>query len=724
MATNSEEQTGQILNQDDLHFDSGGIDFSAIWAAVYRSRFSILAILATCFVIGIVTTLLTTKIYQASATVQIDQEAKKVVGTEQTDLSASIQDSDRFLQTQLDVIRSRALAITVAEDEKLFGTKNFIEAMKIDPEVKAVRWINRKQAERDLVINALTDNLSVSLPIDSRVSRISFQSPDPTLAARISNSFAENYIRNNLQRKFDTSSYAREFLKKQLDEAAERLSESEQKTLEYARQTRIIDTSNASDTKDSKRGPTSLVTASLVQLNQEYSAAVARRFQSQNKWETASRGPTLAIPDVLNNLAVQNLIEERAKRQAELQDELQRRKGEHPNVLRLATRVNELNRQIAGIGSTIRQSIRGEYETALAQERALVLKINTLKNDTLDEQSQSVQLGILQRNAGTNRELYDLLLNRYNELNAEAGAQSNNAAIVDRAIIPLDPIAPNIPLNLALSILAGLGLAGLFVFIREQVFDTIRVPDDIIRKLKLPVLGVIPVLKDGTLIEQICDSKSLISEAYSSLRTSLLLSSAEGLPKSMMFTSSRQGEGKSSTCFATALALSRIGKKVVIVDLDLRRPNQHNLLELTSSNGASDILSNNAEVGTVIQATKYPGISFIDSGNIPPNPSELIAGAHTSEMFAKLADQFDTVLIDVPPLLGLADAVIVAAFAEKIVFVVESNRNQAVVVRNSVGRLSDYRSKLAGILLTKFDAKSTGYYSEHRYDYEYEYKYK
>src|SRR3546814_2490686 len=275
----------------------------------------------------------------------------------------------------------------------------------------------------------------------------------------------------------------------------------------------------------------------------------------------------MTLPEVLNNLAIQNLLQQKAMVQAEYEQELQRRKEDFPTVKQARARLDELDRQIAAIASGIRQTLRGNYQTALAQEQALDAQIAQLKSDTLNEQNQAVQLGILKRNTSNARKLYDLLNTRYNELNAEAGVQANNVSVVDRADRPLKPIKPSIVFNMAVALLAGLLFAALFVLGREQLFNVIRTPDDVGRKLGLPSLGAIPKMQEGFAIEQeVLDPKSLMSETFSSLRSSLMLVSSHGLPRSLMFPSAKQGGGKSSCCFATAIALSRIGKKVLVID--------------------------------------------------------------------------------------------------------------------------------------------------------------
>lgn len=708
------------------HSDDAGfsIDFAAIWAAVYRSRYWIIGIVVGFLLLGLIVTVLSTPIYRASATVQIDQEAAKVLGTEDTNVTAAIQDSDRFLKTQLDVIRSRALAQTVAEDLKLFNNPQFLEAMKIDPDAASDTPLPPEEAQRELVLEALSENLSVSLPIDSRIATLSFDSPQAALAARVANSFAQNYIRNNLQRKFDTSSYARDFLKQQLDEAAVRLAESEREALEYARRTRIIDASNAAvSVGEQGAGPRSLVAATLVKLNQDYTAAVARRIDAEKKWETARGQSLMALPEVLDNLAIQNLLQQRAMVQAEYEQELQRRKEEFPTVRQAKARLDELDKQIASIASGIRQTLRGAYQTAQGQERALEAQIQQLKNDTLNEQGQAVQLGILQRKTNNDRQLYDLLLSRYNALNAEAGVQANNVSILDRADQPIEPIKPSVPLNMALSLLGGIAFAALFVFGREQLFNIIRTPEDVTRKLGTSWLGTIPKMQDGQLVEeQINDPKTLVSETFASLRSSLMLVSSHGLPHSLMFTSTKQGEGKSSSCYATAVALSRIGKKVLVIDLDMRRPNQHNKFGLKNGAGMSDLLAHNKTAADVIQTTKHEGVFFISSGGIPPNPAELLAGASSRQVFQDLEADYDIVLVDSPPALGLADAVEIGSLVETCVFVVEAGGNQASHAKLSMQRLLQGGANVAGVLLTKFDGKAAGYGYDYAYQYSYDYK--
>ncbi|MBO6944604.1 polysaccharide biosynthesis tyrosine autokinase [Altererythrobacter sp.] len=707
----------------DFDHDGGliSIDLEAIWAAIYRSRFWIGGILLVCFLAGVVFTILSTPIFRATSTVQIDQEAAKVLGTEDADATAAIADSDRFLQTQIDVIRSRTLAQSVAEDMQLFNNPLFLEQMNVSADSIESSALPPEEAQRELVIETLEENLRVSLPIDSRIASISFDSPNRGLAASMANSFAENYIRNNLQRRFETSSYAREFLQEQLQEAAIQLADSEREALDYARSTRVIDASNAASANQStSANPQSLVTATLVQLNNDYSAALSRRIAAEQAWQAASAQDPLSLPQALNNLAIQNLLQERARVQADYEQELQRRRDEFPTVKQAKARLDELDRQITAIATSIQQTIKSNYEVALQQERALELEIANLKTVTLDEQEQGVQLAILQRQIANDRQLYDALLTRFNELNAEAGVQANNVSIVDRASTPIEPISPNIPLNLMISLFLGGILSGAFVFGREQFFDMLRTPDDVRRKLSLPLLGASPrVDADESVQDLVLDPKTEVSEHYASLRSSLILATSHGLPRSLSFTSAVQGEGKSSSCYATAIALARIGKRVLVADLDLRRPNQHRMFELENVDGMSDLLTGNKTMAEVTHATEHEGVFFISSGGIPPNPTDLLAGPNLRQVLNELASQYDILLIDSPPTLGLADAVEIGSATEGVLFVTEAGRNRAKNVRDSIVRLQAGGANVLGVLMTKFDAKSAGYSYSYSYNYQY-----
>jgi polysaccharide biosynthesis transport protein len=710
----------ELVLDDDaiLGRKSGGLsfDFREIWAAIYRRRLAVTAITLGCIVIGIVATFLKTPIYRARATIQIDQEAAKVLGTEQTELSASIQDAQRFLNTQLDILQSRAVAQAVADELRLFDNAQFLEDIGYDPEL--ARTGNADAEKRDAVLVSMSENLSVSLPRDSRVATVQFDNPNADLAARITNSYVANFIRGNLQRRFDTTAYAREFLRDQLRQAQARLERSERAAVDFATRTRIIDPRMSADT-ESGTPPSSLQTATLVQLNREQANAMAKRISAERRWAAARATPLMNLPEVLANPAVQELIEQRAQTRADYEQELSRHRSDYPTVRQLRARLSEIDAQVRTLANSIRDSVKADYDTALAQERGVRQQVENLKGVTLREQRTGIQLNILRREAETNRAQFDSLLRRYNQLEAESGVQSNNIAVVDRATAPLVPAWPKIPLNIAVAVLAGLALSAAYIFIGEHVFGRIRTPDDVSSRLGYPLLGAVPLASDSV-GQELRDPKSGISEAFNSIRTALYLSTNSGLPRSLAFISAQKGEGKSSACYASAIAMGRAGARVVIVDLDLRLPNQHKLFGVSNDRGVSDILTNNATVDDVVSATDEKGVSLVTSGSIPPSPTELLASDKLKQMLGDLSSRYDVVVIDSPPVLGLADAVIISSLAQAVVFVVQSGRNAPRVVSGALGRLRQAGANVVGVLLQRFDPVTSGYsYGGTNYQYKY-----
>jgi len=694
------------------------INLRDLWAPVYRSRYAVGAIFIVAIGLAVLATLFIQPRYRAQATVEIKAEAQKVLGTEDRNENAgSPADASRFLDTQLDIIKSRSTTIAVAQSLGLYNNDRFLEAMGIKTDDAPGKVLNVQEAHRKLVNQVLQANLKVSFSEETRIAKIEFSSPDPRLAARVANSYADNYIKLNLARRFDASSYSLDFLRDQIREAQARLGRSERDSINYARNARLIDATNAASTTGAA-GPQSLTTASLVGLNQALSDTIAKRIAAEQRWKVTQRTPLLAIPEVVSNAAVQQLQQQKALLQAQYQQELQTRTEQYPTVRQLAARIRALDSQIAAIAGNVRATIREEYNSVRSQEDSLRSNLEQLKNTTLDEQNRSIQLSILRREAETNRQQLSALLTRYNELNAQSGIQLNNLSVIDHAEVPGGPYWPNLPLNLALGMILGIAAAAIYVLGRENLFELVRTPEDVTQRLRQPVLGAVPASED--VMVHLGDPKSPVSEALSSIRTNLSLSPG-GMPSTLMVTSTQAGEGKSTVCYGLAQGLAKLGRSVVIIDTDIRRPNVHRLFGIKNTLGASNVLSGNATLDQVIQRGLAPHIDVIVAGPIPPDPSELLASNHLAQTIAELRKRYDHVMIDSAPVLGLADAPLVATQADGVVFVVEAARTSVRGVQNAINRLQQTGASLLGVVLSRFDPGKSGYSYEYRYAYQYEY---
>jgi len=701
-------------NQGGLH-----IDVRATWAAVYRNRRLVAAAVAIAVIVGIAIIYLSTPIFRASAKIQLDQTSTKVLQGDDV-APSDAGDADRFLQTQLDVIQSRSLADRVARDLGLYNT-TFTQRMGGKP----VADKGNAPVSQDDVVDTLLAHLKVTLPVDSRVVTLAFTSPDPALAAQVANSYADRFIVSNLDRRYNASSYARKFLSEQLDNTRRKVEQSERNLIAYARQARLIDTGGGAETGgQGLSGSRSLVTSSLIQLNNAYATATATRLATQQGYEQAAKAPLLTLPEVQADPAIQGLVQQRSRAIAQYQQDSKHWRPDYPAMVQQAAQIKELERQIDTLGTRVRNGIRQRYLVASAQEQALGRRLEQFKDQTLSEQDRAVQYNILHREVDTNRALYDALLQRFKEVSAAAGLTSSNVSIVDRAEVPRRPIWPRPLLILAACILAGLGASAALIFVREHLDDAIRSPEDMSTKLGIPVIGSTPMMPAGTSpIEELEKPRSPLSEAYYAIRAALELSSASGLPRTIMFTSSAASEGKSTTSFAIARDFAKVGRKVLLIDADLRKPTQNVLTGVQNKVGLANLLTRQATVEEVIQPSNFAGLDVIPTGPLPLNPAELLASPSLRGMLDNLISVYDLVVIDAPPVMGLADAPTLAALVEVTIVVVEANRAHRGQAKASVRRLGAARANILGGILTKYDVRMMGYGTGGTYGYGYGYGY-
>lgn len=713
---------GAELN-DPRHLDEDSepaFDVRAMWSTVFRNRYVMIAIVALALLLGVASVLVMPRVYKARSSVQIDQQVAKVLGTEETEPQVYGADADRFLQTQVDILNSRAMARRVSESLGLAANDGFLKRMSGASEI---RNDTDGASRADRVVDTLQKNLGVELRRNSRVVHLVFSSRDPALAAEIANSYATNFIEGNIQRKFSTSAYSRRFLQNQLGLAKGRLEGSERQLISYARAARLIDASSgARQTEGTADGPRSLITANLVQLNTEYAESEANRVRARERWAQAQSAPLMSLPEVLANEAVQRLSQKRAEEIAELSEVRRRLKPDHPVVIQAMAQLAALDQQIRQLAETTRTSIRNQYATADRQHRALEQQVASLKGATLAEQDRSVRYNILRREVDTNRQLYESLLQRYKEVSAEAGITTNNVTSVDSAEMPRRPTSPRPLLNIALALAAGLGLALLYAFGRDYLDDAVRDPQDVETKLRIPLLGVVPERSDGSPVAALSDPKSDVSEAYHAIRTSIELSSNQGLPRSILVTGSSKSEGKSTTSFALASDFAGVGRRVLLIDSDLRRPSLHRLFEMPLPDaGLSSVLARIMPVTEAIVPTANENLSFLPAGRLPPNPTTLFAGTAMAELLTGLADSYDIVIVDGPPVLALADAAQLAASVQATVFVAEAGGARFGQARNAVSRLLRAGGNVIGCIVTKYSAKKAGYsesYDYYRYRYD------
>lgn len=704
--------------------DKSGLDFRYLQAVIRSNLLLIGAIVGVSLVAAVAITMLETPRYTASATIQINDSSTRVLDdktADQGDEGGGSYDTDRFLQTQVDVLQSRGLAARVAQKLKLASSARFFAAQQADLPPASAPALN----VRNELVGMLVSNLHVTLPRDSRIVTIDYVSTDPAMSADIANAYGTEFIQANLQRRYDSSSYARDFVSGQLAETKQKLQDSERALNEYSRKAGLIRTHDAaaSGDKTSSQGAGSVTTDSLVQLNQAANDATTKRIVAEGRWRAIESGPLLSSAEVIGNTTMSSLLAQRASIQVQLQQEKAGHLAQFPAVKAKQEELTAINQQLQLVGGSIRSSIKADFDAAQDSEQRLAAEVNRLKGATLSEQDSNVQYGLLAREVDTNRQVYDGLLQRYKNLNASSGISLSNISIIDTADPPAGPTSPNLFKNLAAALLIGGILAATTLFLKDQFDDSIRVPEDVEGKLGMSLLGIVPLTQGIDPEEAMGDPKSAIAEAYHSLRGSLLYATTTGLPQIMLVTSAQAGEGKTTTSYAVALSFARMGKSVLLVDADLRRPSLHRRMRYDNERGLSTLLTTQDALASATHRSEHVNLQLVPSGPVPLSPTELISSPRLEDILQEAARIFDVVVIDSPPILGLADAPMMAALADGVLFVVEADRNRRGALKAALRRLRAMRPVLLGAVLTKFDPLKAGnryseYYGDQYYQYD------
>ncbi len=501
-----------------------------------KHRFLIIGATLAALVIGLAVTLLMTPVYTATSTIQIDREGARVLDKD-SDVMASeaLVQAEEFFQTQYGLLRSRSLAERVMDTLGLANSNDFLVQMGVEPPAETGSAADRLKIRRKIVIKVIQNNLRISPVSGSRLVKINFDSPDPQLSARVANAFAENFIQASLDRRYESTSYVRDFLEERIAQTKSKLEDAERQLVAYASQQQIINIGN-----EGGSGEESLASRNLGALNASLAAARSARIGAEERWRTARTTSLASLPQVLENGAVQRLNEEKARLSAEYEQKLRVYQPDYPEMRQLQARITEIDRNINEIAGSVRESIRSQYLTAV---NALQAQVNGLKGDVLNLRDRSIQYNILQREVDTSRTLYDGLLQRYKEVGVAGGVTVNNVSVIDTAQPPTIPSKPNLLLNMVIAALLGIGLGVLGALLFEALDETLATPEDIEQKLGLSVLGVVPLLdKDVSPASALADIRSGFSEAYYSLRTALQFSTRNGAQRAGDQLQARRGQ--------------------------------------------------------------------------------------------------------------------------------------------------------------------------------------
>lgn len=707
--------------------DDDVIDLRELWAMLMRRRWTVLITALIIVVAGTIYTAMQTPIYRASTTVQIERESGNIVDFK--DVVAAESGNRDFYETQYELLQSRNLARRVIDQlglqppapiaskpGPLDGVKGMLAGLFGETPDPAA---SPEPAPAPNLEGRFLANLTVEPVRNSRLVRLHYTSPDPQEAALVVNTLARAYVDMNLERRFDASTYAKSFLEERIKQVRADLEDSERVFLQYTQARGIVSTEDKLGTLTDK-----LRAQSSAQVTAEN-----ERIRAESRYQEMLASEFDSLPQMLDSQVIQELKQARVALQTERSEMARLFKPDYPAMVQLASKIEEVDGEIARELNNIRDSIKMEFQIRLREEVKLQESIAATREEILQLEESSTDFTNLKREVDTNRELYDGLLQRMKEVGVAAGIANNNISVVDAAAVPRGPYSRNIQRSIAIALMlglfAGVGLAFLF----ELLDDTIKSSPDLEKLLGKPVLGVIPKVPErevrGTEVALMAfhHPTSAFAEAYRSMRTALSFSTSEGVPRVLHVTSSGAGEGKTTTAISAAVNLCQTGANVLLIDADLRNPSLHKVFSLPNHKGLSNYLSGAAEPAQVTQATGVKGLFLMSSGPIPPNPAELLHGARMVDLASLGAKRFDYVIIDSPPLLGLADALILGDVAQATLLVVAANSTRQGAVEAALKRLRHSRANVLGAVMTKFDMSKASYGYGYGYDYQYSYSY-
>jgi capsular exopolysaccharide synthesis family protein len=748
------------------------VQLREVWRIIRRRKWMIASIALIATTLVSIEMYRTRSVFEAATLVEVGKE-KAVLN--RPDTMVYQDDFDPFYQinikTKILILRSQALMEDVVVRHKLYnepallnpgGKKTITEALQLiaakvtgknfdEPDVEKVKLVPMENFQYTgsvedseklrPYVGTVQGGLDIQPIKDTRAIRISFTHTDPMMAKIVADAVTDSFLKKNFENKTEKFEQIAGWLETSKRELQAKVERAEEALATYTRDHQIFSTD----------GKATLTTDKLTRLHEQSLKAESDRMIKQSLLEEVKTGRVKEVPAAFlanNSGSVVDL----QKQLAELESKkaiLDTKYGpDYPDVKEANQKIEAIKNQLTASSKSLEQSIQIEYDRAVREEKAIKESLERAKGEAVQQNQDSIQYNILKSDVDTNKKLYQDFLDKSNQAKLQVAEQENNIRIIQGASLPGAPSAPNryrsILSGLIVSLIGGIGLA----FLLEYLDNTIKTVEDVMRYTQLPALSVIPSLlapssrlslvkkkgkspakgklqtvstENGLAVPSTqltaLDTRSSSAEAYRVLRTSVLLSTAGQPPKLMLVTSGQPGEGKTTTTANTAISLAQLGASVLIIDCDLRRPSVHKLFGLQHNQGLSTYLSRKTDIDTLIQKTSVPNVSVLPSGSIPPNPAELISSDRMRDMLQMLAERYDHVLVDSPPLINVTDSVILSTMVEGVILVVQANKTSREVVRRTRQELATVGAKVFGVVLNNVDLRRDGYTDYYYYRY-------
>jgi capsular exopolysaccharide synthesis family protein len=740
----------------------GKINPRELWRTVKKRKWLIVVIAIVATTIVTIANFQTKSIYQASTTVEIEKENRTLVRSGDVIIQTDDGADDAYfvavnMKTKIRVIQSRPLLEDVVATLDLDknprfldveGKKTIWEAIrslggKIKPQAAPpqsplapppMREVGARSADESArlapYVSVLANHLTAEPLEETRMLVISYSHTDPALAASIVNAVAQVFIDRSFQNSTEKFTKTSDWLDQMTRKLKANVEESEAAVANYTREHNLF----------SVDGKETLNTEKLSRLFDQYTRAESDRILKESLYEEVKAGRIDRLPESFSDPRAADLQKRAGELSVQLAQLSVKYGPDNPKVAEVKQELAVIEEQIAGSRTHLEGKLKADYERAVRDERSLKSALDEAKAEAVQQNTANIQFNILKQEVETAKQLYTDFLQKTHQAQVQLAEQHKDMRVIEPAQVPGVPVGPNrlrsIAMGWFLSLVAGVGLA----FLLERLDNTIKTVEDVNRYAGLPALGIIPAISSrmprrllggrkqprpvlapaeaaremgagGGEVQLVAlDNRSSAAEAYRGLRTSVLLSSAGGPPKSVMFTSGQPGEGKTTTVINTAISLAQLGSSVLIIDADLRKPGTHKVFGVRHSTGLSTYLSGeNVPVDDVIHKLPVQNLYLMPCGPIPPNPAELVSSDKMKEMIQTLGQRFDHILVDSPPLMHVTDPVILSTLVDGVILVIHGGKSTREVVRRARMELSSVGAKVFGVVLNNLDLKREGY---------------
>ena len=712
-------------------FEPSGSDaycFHSYWEILKKRRSTVFTV--TCVIALLVTIVVyrMNPVYRATARMEVQAETPALQTLNELNPSAAADAA--FLQTQVDLLQNNNLA---------WQTMQELGLATGDAELQAEREAGPEGADRPSVatpssrIRAFKKHLHVELLNESRLVEVSFESVDPTLAARVANALVKNYVESNFRSKYETTRQASAWMEQQLDELKAKVEKAQQALVDYERQYSIA---NLGDKEN-------VVQQRLAQLSSDLTTAQVDRANKQSVYDSVRSNKAEAAV-----IAEDALLAQLESKSAELHTDYAAATAQYgPNfykVKQLGNQIEEVEALIDRERKRVIERIESDYRTALRREQLLAQDVARQRAEVETLNQLLIKYTILKGDFETNQQLYDELLKRLKDATVSVSLRATSVRLADEALAPTAPIRPDKRVDIAAGLLVGLILGVTLAFIREGLDRTIKTAEDIENQITVPTLAVIPLgiksrgrygryfkrdtpkaTGNGDRALTILQAPgSEMAESFRVLRTSILLSSAPHPPQVVLVTSAHPSEGKTFASVNLALALAQRGSRVLLVDADLRKPTVLKALGLPDGKvrGLSTVLVGGHDLDQVLQVfPTSPNMWLLPPGPIPPNPAELVSSPAMEALVRQLRQRFEHIVFDSPPLLLVTDGILLSTLSDGVVLVVESGSTSSGALHRVRQILDRAGAHTLGAVLNKLDCTADGYYTSRYYYYSYAY---